>query len=508
MKILITSLSNFASYKSLSFQFSDQGLSLIQGANGSGKSTLCDAIPWVLFGRTAKDGNVDEVLSWGATEPTTGLVETEHLTVFRSRGLKPKDNDLYFRLDAGPIQRGKDLSDTQKLINHHLGFDVDLYLSGAYFHEFSKISRFFEAKAKDRRALCEQLVDLSLPKKLQEAFKNDKKKEQDSLALCDHTRARLADRLDALEHSKGQAASFLSSFETDKANALQEALVKIEAFEHQRTKTLENLKSKATTFETDLQALGHKSNGPCPHCGAKPNDTVTAVLGEKLKQVKKELTRWETQENPHLALYEREQSLENTYAERLEEINHDIALRQAQLNNAEEELFFCKQELADLELMAEVVEVMRGELVKDIIQGLQDQTNAMLSRHFEGELSILFDVSEADKVEVTVFKDGNQCVYSQLSKGQRQMLKLCFGVSVMKQVANQHGVSFDQIFFDEALDGFSDESKVKAYGLLQTLSLEYNSIFVVEHSNAMQELFDKRFVVELVNGHSEIKEEE
>lgn len=506
MKILSAEVRNFASYKSLTFNFIDKSLTLIHGPNGSGKSTLCDIVPWALFGRTAKDGAVDEVISWGATEPTTATLQTDTISVFRSRGAKPKDNDLYFAFTDDVAQRGKDIPDTQKLINQHLGFDLDLYLSGAYFHEFSKISQFFTAKAKDRRALCEQLVDLSLPKKLQEAFKNSKKEVQDSIALTTQTKARISDRLHHLGNAQTQATRLLQNFETDKEAALKSALDKMEAFEHQRSKTLDNLILKGQTYRADLEALGHQTKGPCLHCGAKPNDAVTAVLAEKLKQVEKELTRWKTQDNPHLSSYEREQGRENTYQEQLDEINSDLKLREMQLRSAETELITSQQELADLELMAEITEVLRAELVKDTIQGIQDHTNALLSKHFDGELSVLFDVSEADKVEVTVFKDGNQCAFSQLSKGQRQMLKLSFGVAVMNRVADQQGVKFEQLFFDEALDGFSDSTKAKAYGLLETLSLSCSSVFVVEHSESLKIMFENQIEVALVNGNSELNE--
>src|ERR1700677_767637 len=171
MKILSVSLENFASYKKLSFDFQSQGLTLIQGANGSGKSTLCDAIPWILFGKTAKDGKSDEVRSWNTAEPTIGAIEVQlelyEVNITRIRG---KNNDLYYSFTADEAQnkiRGKDLMDTQRMINGLLGADYDLYLAGSYYHEFSQTAQFFTTTAKNRRSICEQLVDLSLPIKLQ-----------------------------------------------------------------------------------------------------------------------------------------------------------------------------------------------------------------------------------------------------------------------------------------------------------------------------------------------------
>src|SRR5690348_8536249 len=93
MRILSVSAQNFASYKSLEFDFQNQGLILIQGATGSGKSTLCDLIPWVLFGQTAKGGKVDEIRTWNTEEPTTGSIRlSNNIVIWRSRS----PNDLFY----------------------------------------------------------------------------------------------------------------------------------------------------------------------------------------------------------------------------------------------------------------------------------------------------------------------------------------------------------------------------------------------------------------------------
>ena len=154
---------NFASYSKLVIDFTQEsGLTLIEGPTGAGKSTLCDIVPWVLFGRTAKGGTVDEIRTWNNREPTIGTVVLSlpdgKWEIVRTRG---KSNDLAFRC-AGlqDLQRGKDLSDTQRLLNQKLGMDFDLYLAGAYYHEFSPTAQFFTSTAKTRRVTCENLVDL------------------------------------------------------------------------------------------------------------------------------------------------------------------------------------------------------------------------------------------------------------------------------------------------------------------------------------------------------------
>jgi len=123
MRIISCTAENFASYKKLEFSFDSEGLALIQGATGSGKSTLCDLVPWVLFGKTAKGGAADEVISWNNKGITKSLItiETKPGVIYditRIRG--NKSNDLYFTdafINQSPV-RGKDLADTQKMINN------------------------------------------------------------------------------------------------------------------------------------------------------------------------------------------------------------------------------------------------------------------------------------------------------------------------------------------------------------------------------------------------------
>src|SRR5271157_2409345 len=110
MRVISAKIENFSSYKTLEFDFTKQGLTLIQGATGSGKSTLCDVIPWGLFGITSKGGTVNDVISWPGDKVTKVTLYLENVTIHRSRGPKPKDNDLNFWPIDGLMIRGKDLN--------------------------------------------------------------------------------------------------------------------------------------------------------------------------------------------------------------------------------------------------------------------------------------------------------------------------------------------------------------------------------------------------------------
>lgn len=180
---------NFCSYSLLNFDYSDLGLACVSGSTASGKSTLMDLPAWVLFGTTGKAGNAEDIRSWGVDDTTEGEATVEIagtvLTVTRHRA--PGKNDLFWtegaRTGKGPECRGKDLNDTQRLLNVRLGVDLELFLLSSYLTQFSDSDKFFIAKAKDRRDVLEQIADQQFPitlgEKASEARKDAKKKAQE-----------------------------------------------------------------------------------------------------------------------------------------------------------------------------------------------------------------------------------------------------------------------------------------------------------------------------------------
>lgn len=508
MKITSVHVENFASYKELKFDFEQQGLALIQGATGSGKSTLCDLVPWILFGRTAKDGAVDEILSWPGNQVTKGTInvqlgKTTRFQIVRTRGPNSKDNDLYMNLPgpAGPT-RGKDLNDTQKRINELLGIDSSLYLSGAYFHEFSQTAQFFITTAKNRRVICEQLVDLSLAKNLQmkllEQYRAESKLEQtyaNNIKMCAEKIQYLARRNDYIEKAE--------NFEKNKQ-------IKLSKIQNEISVVRDKIKPDLYFAEADRELKGAKAalgDSICNKCGGKTNSRGHEKLAELTAELRQEIATNNSCKyilDNLLTSYKEIEASENTYIEVLEKMQIDSDNAVKEHTKYKELLSETNQKIADIDLLTDVVNDFRGVTIKNTISNIESQTNKLLTDYYDSEIKVVFDVAEADKLDVMIYKDGNICSYTQLSKGQRQLLKLCFGVSVMRSVSNHKGIKFNAVFFDEALDGMDDNFKTKTFRLLEGLSLEYESVFVVEHSENLKSMFSNKFTVELINGNSTI----
>lgn len=497
VRITRVEVNNFASYERLVFEFKDSGLVLISGPTGSGKSTLCDIIPWGLFGKTAKGGAVNEVVSWPGNKLCTAdiTLDTGH-TIFRSRGSKPSDNDLIIISANGDATRGKDITDTQRLVNNLVGMDIELYLAGSYYNEFSQTAQFFTTTAKNRRVVCEQIVDLSLAKTMQTKLELKSKSYKKLLSKI---------KSDMIEHTT--RIKVLESNSALSKNTIQQ-------WERIKLGKLETLRSRSATFETDKMqaintymvakeayALKQKETPICSECGALKTIEHTDhynPFDDKIEEARKKENTYDLQIGELLLEV-------NPYINAQEDTAYKINNYKYALSLEQDSERDCEQALADLEVLYEVSASYRSLTISTAIQGIEDRTNELLSKYFDSELKVLFLIEDNDKLEAQVTKDGNMCSYTQLSKGQRQLLKLCFGVGVMRQVAHSSGIEFNRIFMDESMDGLDESMKQRALRLLDSLTLEYDAVYLVEHSEGVKAMVDNQYNVRLADGKSQIE---
>lgn len=572
MKILSAEVDNFASYKHLSFDFTNQGLTMISGPTGSGKSTLCDIIPWILFGVTAKNGSVDEIRSWNTDEATIGkLIFSYGSHTYYVRRIRGKSNDLFYGFHTDYMtegKRGKDLNDTQKQINQIIGLTAETYLSGAYFHEFSQTAQFFTTTAKIRRSITEQLADLSLAKSLQEnltLYNKDLKKERDGLMqkvlLGKNTLEQLtkthdsevnrAIRWDEL-HKENivEIANKAKDYMILKEKAVKALIKKFNEAEEDNQDKIASIMAEIKELQEQIKPEDHypkiqkvisaaikkQKELKCKECGAPKDIDEVLVLDRAfyaaakdesrnvtmIKEVAKlnaRLSVLSTYKNPYTELIQEEKVRKNTYLDELkvcketynphintyESTYEVIKSTRLEIKSTEVLIKDLSVEQADIELLLDVMNTFRSSIIEQTVSYIEKSTNSLLNDHFDAEIRVVFSAKDSDKLDIEITKDGNSCSYTQLSKGQRQLLKLCFGVSVMRAVSNHQGINFNCIFFDEALDGMDESIRAKSFNLLEKLSLEYESVFVVDHSEAFKSLFTNRINVELVDGGSEIE---
>ena len=297
---------------------------------------------------------------------------------------------------------------------------------------------------------------------------------------------------------------------------------------------MQDIKSAEFFKEEKEKIIARKvtnSGKVCSECGApKDLDKQLLILKEENRldrdeaantQKKVQLTRAQSQYKRLEAALEpklkQETDRPNAYATQVKEIETEknpfnpdkfeklLKSEQAELDELIVMIEDLSQEFNDLELLTDALEIFRTELIRDTVTELETGTNTLLNDYFDSEIRIELEAQESDKLEVNIFKDGNTAVFTQLSKGQRRILTLCFGLSVMKCIQNRHGIDINCIFLDECCEGLSEELKLKVFNLLQKLETEYSSVFVTEHSQELKNRFLNKIEVSLVNGESQLE---
>lgn len=557
MKIKYASVDNFGSFKSLYWNYSPP-LSLVSGPTGAGKSTMLDMVPWILYGETAKGVTADAVKSWIYSDrDTEGHIcldlEPGYLAVCRIRG---KRNDLFFvASEEGEIKRGKDLKDTQALINQILKVSPALYNAAAYAHEFSPSASFFISSAKTRRESLEQMADLTLPntisKRATEAIKTSKGVLEDIQTSLTADNATLASMTSTLDSSQVQKTKWYSTNLAEVAQLMSNS----KNYSNTKTATLAELETRRSNFETlrhrrlqgrerELTSLTDhalptllnrekelRSTIKCAECGAIKKieqeilDRVNAEVSVAKQDTKRRaeisavMENLQREINPYVDLIDKAEKQSNPFealalaaAGKENPWEGHITSLQEKKKQASDRFYdtMAKQNTAmthhaSLVKLQSLAGELRGAMLTKVCKELNVSTNKYLTDHFDAEILIEFTLDK-DNLEVKIFKSGYECEYKQLSKGQRTLLKLCFTASVMRASANQAGIHFYNLSFDESLDGLSETLKIKAYGLFQSLILENHSVMVVDHSENLKEMFEKVINVKLAGDCSEIIE--
>lgn len=578
MKLITCEAWNFGSYAHIKFDMDQIGLGLVYGKTGSGKSMLADLPCWIMFGQTAKNGAADEIRSWQTPDqPTKGVLNVHigqgSIEITRIRG-KSGQNDLFWIEQNAPEkkERGKDLSETQRLLCSRIGIDSTLYLSACYFCDFSPSGQFFISKAPVRRELFEKIASLELPIRLAEKLSSTRKESKAELEKVELCLARLKGRLEQSSESQEDTAKSYSEW-TDKRAVIennlkknvaaakkgmlvvpaidakikfiQEELKDIKALEPELVlakKDMEVIHINLASSRKELARLQEVGNDSCPMCLSPQADNKhrQARISELNKTIKKneklsqeaqaKVGRFqaamekETTLAPDLRKAEKDREARlskleqanreldgldqtNPFSDVLAKLGEDIKATTDKITAAEKSLSNLNQKIARLNRLYDMSFELRGELLRKAINQIETSTNGYLEKYFDAEIRVTFSIEDSDNLEVVIQKSGFQCSFKQLSKGERQLLKLCFSVSIMNASANTAGVHFDNLFFDESLDGLDDGLKVKAFGLFSELEKDHGSVILIDHAPAFQSLFSKKFHVTMESDLSEIHEE-
>ncbi len=548
MKLGKLSLKHFQSYSSLEFDLSNQGLAGIFGTTGAGKSTLMDALAWSLFGITGKGTAADEVRSWETKEVTEGILQLRlgsgvYLDITRRRG-GAGQSDLHWVESEDGTQdfsapfRGKDLKDTQKRLEERLGVTPELFLLSSYMTQFSEADSFFVASAKIRREVLEKIADqewaIKLGDRCSEARKTSKSEAQNlekelakhtgTLAALKRTLSQTHTNAVGWDKNKGvrvtQLEAKIASYTADlAAKALiweKESAAKLDAILEEIDVVPDPVPDKY--FDDELALLHHQSR--CDKCGSlsdkhqvasqklKEAKIQNAHYREKLARLSKEYQVEGAKEfshpsqNPYLDQFQIAKEEANPFISSIQVYESEIESTQSALKSIQSQLTSLQERISRLTWLYDKSFEMRGLLMERVVRQIEEKTNYYLEKFFDGALRVQFALEGSDKIEAYISNNGHRCPFLALSGGERTMLKLAFSLSLMRAAQNKAGIAMNVLMLDEPLNGLPEDLKVKAFGLFEELVSEYETILVIDHSEAFKNCFINSYFVDKVNGKS------
>lgn len=151
---------NFLSWENLIFHFK-HGTTLIEGYNfddkrpeGAGKSAILNALCWGLFGAIPKDVNTDQVVREGQKDCSVTVRLDNGTSIVRERG----PTKLYI-VKGEEILKGKDVKETQKMIEDLIGMSFDTFCQSIYFAQ-NYTKKFVTATEEEKAKILSELQDL------------------------------------------------------------------------------------------------------------------------------------------------------------------------------------------------------------------------------------------------------------------------------------------------------------------------------------------------------------
>lgn len=258
-------MKNFLSFEKLDFSVLS-GISMIRGKNldagtdiGAGKTSIPNGICWVLYGKLARDNCLaDAVIRNGAKSCSGELLLASGHKIVRTR----KPNDLAIVHPDSSVLRGKDIKDTQKLIDELVGMSFETFRQCVYFAQNDN-NRFLNASETDKVKILSEIKNLGQFDKASKRAADKAKTFGENYASTHNNMEKLVTELSHLEKTKNDYVVFkekqISSYK-EKQDHYQREIDKLST-EYKRlsdnnpTQRLLDIQKEKDEIKSDLEAL-------------------------------------------------------------------------------------------------------------------------------------------------------------------------------------------------------------------------------------------------------------
>ena len=523
---------------------------LIVGENGAGKSTLLDALCFGLYGKGFR--NLKKDLLINSINMRDLLVEVEFSIGKKSykvvRGAKPNKFELY--LDDQLINQEANARDYQEYLEKSVlkmsyrSFTQVAILGSANF------TPFMQLKAKERRGLVEDLLDISIFSTMRDILRKKISNHGVELKETDYEIKILEERIhglnEQLEALRVNRESKISRYE-DNISETQNNITKLMGEIDEKTKDVVEKESTITdkdTKKTRLQQMldlekqlnearkkvnrelkFFQENDNCPTCKQgldeehkiqhiKEKEDKTTELGQALGDIDSQITE----------INQRIQEI-NEVTDQINEIQKQIGLLQTEIVSNQKYITRIQKEISDLESEAgsssetetkiadneENLDILESKKKTLIDQGhyydiasllLKDQgvkekiikqyipiMNKLINKYLaQLEFYVGFEIDESFEETIkSRFRD--EFKYDNFSQGEKMRIDLALLFTWRGIARMKNSVNTNLLILDEVFDSSLDAGGTDEFlKLLNTLTEKTNA-FIISHKG--DSLYDK-----------------
>lgn len=171
MKLLTLKAKNFVTYPEFEFDFSKNGLFLIEGenkdssasnSNGAGKSLIFDALTWVLFGKTIRGLSHDDVcgnFGGGTIVSLLFLKDGSTYSVIRYRKDPAEKNNFSLTRDSVDVTQST-AAETQEYLEKLIHINFDAFLNSVLFGQ-GDVLKFADSSDSVRKEIFDKIMEIS-----------------------------------------------------------------------------------------------------------------------------------------------------------------------------------------------------------------------------------------------------------------------------------------------------------------------------------------------------------
>ena len=523
---------------------------LILGENGAGKSTLLDALCYALYGRGFR--NLKKDLLINSINQKELLVELD-FTIGRKdykiiRGAKPNKfeiwcNDILLNQDAS-VRDYQEHLENNILKMSYRSFTQVAILGSANF------TPFMQLRAKDRRKLVEDLLDITIFTTMMQLLRKrksnhalDVKENQHEIAILEERISGLNSQIDALRENRDEK---ILKFETT-INQTQTNIDKLLGEVDEKTEnvvektrlitdknTTEDRLKQTTDLESQLERARKKAiadikfyedNDNCPTCKqdltGEHKEKCIQEKNQKVAEIKEAVSTLDSQIGE---LHDRIQTI-NTVQSEIDEIQREIGLSQTEIvsnqkyisklqkeiESLEEEqegnsdaheqvlkaeddlhtLMKKKQHLADNGHYLEIATLLlRDQGVKEkIIKQYVPIMNKLINKFLaQLEFYVGFELDEAFEETIkSRFRDVFK--YENFSQGEKMRIDLALLFTWRAVARMKNSVNTNLLILDEVFDSSLDASGTDEFMKMLNTLTEKTNAFIISHKGDI--LYDK-----------------